>query len=155
MELNLLSKYQNMRRVMTVNRILIIEDETETAKAVQEALALDDISADIALNGEQGLALLNADNYDLVLLDLKMPGLSGEEVLSSIRKNDPFIDVIIYTNYSEFADVKKLANIGIEGYINKGPSADLSELLSSIKEKLAPLSDESILELLKDVPSIE
>lgn len=138
-----------------MNHILIIEDELETANTVKEALALDDISADIALNGEEGLRKFEEGNYDLILLDLKMPGLSGEEVLSAIRKKDPFVDVIIYTNYSDFTDVKKLANIGIEGYINKGPSADLTELLDAIKDKLAPLNDESILALLKDVPNTE
>ena len=117
-----------------MNRVLIIEDETATAEAVKEALALDDISADIASDGESGLEKLKSNNYDLILLDLKMPGLSGDEVLSEIRKQDPFIDVIIYTNYTEFADIKKLANIGIDGYINKGPKADLSELISAIKE---------------------
>lgn len=138
-----------------MNRILIIEDESETANTVKEALALDDISADIALNGEDGLKKFEKENYDLILLDLKMPGLSGEEVLSAIRKNDPFVDVIIYTNYNDFADIKKLTNIGIEGYINKGPSADLTELLDMIKNRLAPLSDESISALLKDVPNTE
>ena len=78
-----------------MNRILIIEDELETANAVKEALALDDISADIALDGKKGLEMFEAENYDLVLLDLKMPGLAGEDVLSEIRKNDPFVDVII------------------------------------------------------------
>ncbi len=138
-----------------MNRILIIEDELETANAVKEALALDDISADIALDGKKGLEMFEAENYDLVLLDLKMPGLAGEDVLSEIRKNDPFVDVIIYTNYSDFADIKKLTNIGIEGYINKGPSADLTELIDAIKKRLAPLDDESISALLKDVPNTE
>ena len=138
-----------------MNRILIIEDELETANTVKEALALEDISADIALNGEEGLQKFEKENYDLILLDLKMPGLSCEEVLSAIRKKDPFVDVIIYTNYKDFADVKKLTNIGIEGYINKGPSTDLIELLDAIKNRLAPLSDESISALLKDVPNTE
>ena len=138
-----------------MNRILIIEDELESANAVKEALALDDISADIALDGKKGLEMFEAENYDLVLLDLKMPGLAGEDVLSEIRKNDPFVDVIIYTNYSDFADIKKLANIGIEGYINKGPAADLTELIDAIKKRLAPLDDESISALLKDVPNTE
>lgn len=137
-----------------MNRVLIIEDETVTAEAVKEALALDDISADIASDGKSGLEKFVANNYDLILLDLKMPGLSGDEVLSEIRKRDPFVDVIIYTNYTDFADIKKLANIGIEGYINKGPKADLSELIDVIKEKLAPLNDETISALLKDVPSV-
>ena len=138
-----------------MNRILIIEDELETANAVKEALALDDISADIALDGKKGLEMFEAENYDLVLLDLKMPGLAGEDVLSEIRKNDPFVDVIIYTNYSDFADIKKLANIGIEGYINKGPAADLTELIDAIKKRLAPLDDESIKKKKKDVPNTE
>ncbi|MCI8764166.1 MAG: response regulator [Lachnospiraceae bacterium] len=138
-----------------MNRVLIVEDEIVTAEAVKEALALDDISADIASDGKSGLEKFTSSNYDLILLDLKMPGLSGDEVLSEIRKQDPFIDVIIYTNYTDFADIKKLANIGIEGYINKGPKADLSELISAIKEKLAPLNDETISALLKDVPNAE
>lgn len=138
-----------------MNRVLIVEDEIVTAEAVKEALALDDISADIASDGESGLEKLKSNNYDLILLDLKMPGLSGDEVLSEIRKQDPFIDVIIYTNYTEFADIKKLANIGIDGYINKGPKADLAELISAIKEKIAPLNDETISALLKDIPNAE
>ena len=138
-----------------MNRVLIIEDEIVTAEAVKEALALDDISADIASDGKSGLKKFISNNYDLILLDLKMPGLSGDEVLSEIRKHDPFIDVIIYTNYTDFADIKKLANIGIEGYINKGPKADLSELISVIKAKLAPLDDEIISALLKDIPNAE
>lgn len=138
-----------------MNRVLIVEDEIVTAEAVKEALALDDISADIASDGKSGLEKFTSSNYDLILLDLKMPGLSGDEVLSEIRKHDPFIDVIIYTNYTDFADIKKLANIGIEGYINKGPKADLSELISAIKEKLAPLDDETISALLKDIPNTE
>ena len=138
-----------------MNRVLIIEDEIVTAEAVKEALALDNISADIASDGKSGLEKFISNNYDLILLDLKMPGLSGDEVLSEIRKRDPFIDVIIYTNYTDFADIKKLANIGIEGYINKGPKADLSELISVIKEKLAPLDDETISALLQDIPNAE
>ena len=138
-----------------MNRVLIIEDEIVTAEAVKEALALDDISADIASDGKSGLEKFISNNYDLILLDLKMPGLSGDEVLSEIRKQDPFIDVIIYTNYTDFGDIKKLTNIGIEGYINKGPKADLSELISAIKEKLAPLDDETISALLKDIPNTE
>lgn len=138
-----------------MNQVLIIEDEIVTAEAVKEALALDNISADIASDGKSGLEKFISNNYDLILLDLKMPGLSGDEVLSEIRKRDPFIDVIIYTNYSDFADIKKLTNIGIEGYINKGPKADLSELISVIKEKLAPLDDETISALLQDIPNAE
>jgi len=71
---------------------------------------------------------------------LKMPKLSGEEVLREIRKIRPYVFVIIYTNFSEFADIKALANIGIDGYVNKGPDSDLKELVNIIKSKLEPFS---------------
>lgn len=135
-----------------MNKVLIIEDEIDTATPVQEALALESIGADIAKDGTTGLQMFKTTNYDLVLLDLKMPGLDGEVVLTEIRKIDPFIDVIVYTNYSEFADIKKLTNIGIQGYINKGPEADLQKLTSFIMNKLAPLSEEDVEKLVKATP---
>ena len=138
-----------------MSKVLIIEDEINTAKPVQEALALESIQADIAAIGTEGLQMFSTGDYDLVLLDLKMPGLSGEQVLTAIRKEDPFVDVIIYTNYTEFEDIKKLTNIGIDGYINKGAGADLFELLEAIKSKLAPLDDDVIDMLLKTVPEDE
>lgn len=135
-----------------MSKVLIIEDEINTAKPVQEALALESIQADIAADGTEGLEMFSAGDYDLVLLDLKMPGMSGEQVLTAIRKEDPFVDVIIYTNYTEFEDIKKLTNIGIDGYINKGAGADLFELVERIKSKLAPLDDDVIDLLLETVP---
>lgn len=138
-----------------MSKVLIIEDEINTAKPVQEALALESIQADIATDGTKGLQMFSASDYDLVLLDLKMPGLSGEQVLTAIRKEDPFVDVIIYTNYTEFEDIKKLTNIGIDGYINKGAGADLMALVDAIKSKLAPLDDDVIDLLLETVPEDE
>lgn len=123
-----------------MNNILIIEDELMTATAVKEALELDGMTAEIAEDGMKGLELIKKNDYDLVLLDLKMPKLSGEEVLREIRKIRPYVFVIIYTNFSEFADIKALANIGIDGYVNKGPDSDLKELVNIIKSKLEPFS---------------
>lgn len=136
-----------------MNDVLIIEDEQATANAVKEALALNGIHSEVATNGTKGLEMFDDGQFDLILLDLKMPGLSGEEVLTKIREKDPFIDVLIYTNYSDFADTKRLVNIGIDGYINKGPNADLSELIKAIKTKLEPLSDGVVETLLKDIPT--
>jgi DNA-binding response OmpR family regulator len=135
-----------------MSKILIIEDEINTATPVKLALEIEGIDADIAKDGSEGLTLFGQNEYDLVLLDLKMPGMSGEEVLSEIRKVDPFMDVIIYTNYSDFSEIKKLTNIGIEGYINKGPNAELSELIETIKSKLAPLDEFIVGKLIDSLP---
>lgn len=127
-----------------MNEILIIEDETLTAKTVKEALELNEMKVEIAEDGIKGLDLIKKNDYDLILLDLKMPKLSGEDVLKEIRKVRPYVFVIIYTNFSEFADIKALANIGIDGYVNKGPDSDLKELVNIIKEKLEPFSTEDL-----------
>ena len=131
-------------RVIDMNEILIIEDEIMTAKTVKEALELNEMKVEIAEDGIKGLDLIKKNNYDLILLDLKMPKLSGEDILKEIRKTRPYVFVIIYTNFSEFADIKALTNIGIDGYVNKGPDADLKELVNIIKEKLEPFSTEDL-----------
>ena len=133
--------------------VLIIEDDPATAAPVKEALEIEGIQADIAGSGNAGLEMFREKAYDLILLDLKLPGLSGEEVLNSIRKENPFVTVIVYTNYSDFADIKKLTNIGIDGYINKGPEADLDELIDMIKSKLAPIDGDAIDVLFREFPN--
>ena len=72
--------------------------------------------------------------------------------MSDIRKENPFISVIVYTNYSDFADIKRLTNIGIDGYINKGPGADLDELVAAIEKKLAPIDGDTIDMLFREFP---
>lgn len=136
-----------------MSKVLIIEDEIETAEPVREALALENIDSDIAKNGGEGMKLFRENEYDLVLLDLKMPGMDGEDVLKAIRETDPFVDVVVYTNYSEFTDIKKLTNIGIQGYFNKGSAANLPELIAFILNRLAPLSDESLEKLIYATPA--
>jgi len=129
---------------MKMNRILVIEDEMLTAKNVKAAFELNGMETDTAGDGEAGLRLVREKEYDLILLDLKMPKMSGEEVLKEIRKIRPYVFVIIYTNFSDFTDLKVLANIGIDGYVNKGPDADLQELVNIVKEKLEPFSVEDV-----------
>ncbi len=136
-----------------MNNVLIIEDETNTAEAVKEALEINNVHADVAENGEQGVSRFQEGNYDLILLDLKMPKMDGEAVLQEIRKEDPFVDVIVYTNYQDFADIKKLTNIGIQGYINKGPKANLEELTNMILEKLAPIDEAELETMVKHTPT--
>ncbi len=134
-----------------MHKILIIEDEINTAMPVKEALELCGYSADIARDGEAGLELFREKEYDLVLLDLKMPKMTGEEVLKKIREKDPYVYVIVYTNYGEFTEIKSLTNVGIDGYINKGPDAELQELLNMIQNKLNPLNDEMVKKLIDGI----
>lgn len=141
-------------------KVLIIEDELDTARPVKGALELHGIAADIAENGELGLKqfMENRGDYDLILLDLKMPGMQGEEVLQEIRKVDAYVYVVVYTNFGDFSDLKKLVNIGIDKFINKGGGTGLNELTSTIIGLLDPLTKEGIETLIDytgEIPHIE
>lgn len=135
-------------------KILIVEDEKGTSGPVKGALELYGYKADIAEDGEAGLEMFKESTYDLVLLDLKMPKMTGEEVLKEIRQRDPYVYVIIYTNYKDFDEIKGLTNLGIDGYINKGPSAELQELIDKIREKLEPLDEEGVKKLFEGIEEI-
>lgn len=134
--------------------ILLVEDDKETAGFVKEALELDDMKVDVACDGQMGLEKFKRENYDLILLDLEMPRMSGEELLREIRKDNPYIDIIVYTNYAEFGNIPKLVNMGINGYINKGAGADLDELINMIKMKLEPLDEEEMKRLILQTEKI-
>ena len=131
-------------------RILLVEDDKETADFVKQAFEIEDISVDVAYDGQAGYEQYFKEEYDLILLDLQMPKMSGEELLVKIRNINPYIDIIVYTNYAEFGNIKKLVNLGINGYVNKGPGADLGELVTMVKSKLEPMDEDSMKVLLND-----
>lgn len=125
-------------------KILLVEDNKETARFVKSGLELEEMTVDVAVDGQDGFEHFQKEEYDIVLLDLEMPRMNGEELVIKIRNINPYIDIIVYTNYSQFADIKKLVNLGINGYINKGPEADLRELINIVKSKLEPISEEAM-----------
>lgn len=97
----------------------------------------DGFEVELADNGTRGVALVESFNPDIILLDLGMPEMSGEEVLTAIRKEEwgKDIPVIILTNLGEEESPKTLRALGIHSYIVK---ADLTprEVVSRVKEAL-------------------
>lgn len=129
-------------------KILIIEDENETSKFLSLALKKADFEVEIAETGIKGLEKLKHTKFDLIVLDLKMPEMTGDEVLKELRKIDPFIQVVVYTNYNDAPIMQKLINLGIDGFIKKGADADLWGTVEFIKSKFEPLEDTERQELL-------
>jgi DNA-binding response OmpR family regulator len=134
------------------NNVLLVEDEKKTAEIFANALRSEGISVTQFSDGESALTDFKKGKYDLVILDLKLPGISGDEVLESIRKIDPYVEVIIYSNYQEPPVMKKLINLGVDGYINKGATADLWATVEKVKLILDPFSDEQRETLLASIP---
>jgi len=70
-----------------------------------------------------------------------MPGMSGDEVLKELRSISPYLQVVVYTNYSNAPVMQKLINLGVEGFIKKGAEADLWGMVEFIKSKFQPIDD--------------
>lgn len=135
-----------------IGSVMIVEDEIKTADMLKQALELEDIEVLWVQNGKAALEEMKKGRFDLIILDLKLPEMSGDEVLEGIRKIDSYVSVIVYTNYQEVPVMKKLINLGVEGFISKGADADLWDTVHKVKSLLDPFSEDEKDELLSSLP---
>jgi len=112
-------------------KILIIEDEQKVAKALKEGLEHQQYDVDIAHTGEDGFFLLNSEQYDLLLLDLMLPGHDGIEILKTIRNKKLNLPVLILTARDTVEDRVLGLDSGADDYLVK-PFA-FPELLARIR----------------------
>jgi DNA-binding response OmpR family regulator len=100
-------------------RILIVEDEEKLARLVKRALVAERFSVDVANDGRSGFELYKTYDYDLVILDLQLPELSGSEVLRRIRRVDPNLPILILTARDTVADKVAHFEAGADDYLTK------------------------------------
>jgi two-component system copper resistance phosphate regulon response regulator CusR len=100
-------------------RILIVEDETKVAQALQEGLEREGYEVTVAGTGEEGYYLLDARTFDLVVLDLMLPGRSGLEILARLRSRDRAIPVLILTARDTVQDRVVGLDAGADDYLVK------------------------------------
>src|SRR3990167_3588980 len=117
------------------NKVLIVEDEKAMAKAMEIKLQKVGIVALAVFNGEDALAALETNQYDLVLLDIMMPGMDGWEVMSKINEKGINVKVIITSNLSQEEDKKKAKELGAIDYLVKSDST-LSAIAEQVKSYL-------------------
>jgi len=120
-----------------MTKIAIIEDDPAINQMYRMKFEADGFDVQLADNGKKGVALVEDFVPDLILLDLQMPEMSGDEALAEIRKHDwgKDIPVIILTNLGEEEAPKGIRSLGIEGYIVK---AELPprQVVQRVKEAL-------------------
>ena len=112
-------------------RILVIEDEQKVAQALKEGLTHEGYQVDLAFSGEEGFYLLSTAQYDLLLLDLMLPGRDGLEILKSVRKQGMTFPVLVLTARDTVEDRVKGLDSGADDYLVK-PFA-FAELLARIR----------------------
>lgn len=100
-------------------RILIIEDETNLCNSIAEGLRMDGYEVDSCQDGLDALELCEAEHYDLILLDLNLPGMDGMEVLRRLRKEDEETRVLILSARGQIRDKVRGLDAGANDYLTK------------------------------------
>lgn len=100
-------------------RILVVDDEQAVRDLLAKTLTMADYDVDAAPDGASAIERLRAVEYDLLITDLKMPGMDGLSVIREARRITPDLPVIIITGYSTEASAIEAINLGVAGYLTK------------------------------------
>lgn len=133
---------------MAVHKILIVEDQRELARAIQSGLAAmrHDFQVSNVPSGEEALLLVNRQPPDLVLIDIKLPGISGLELMERIRQRHPDVKVIFITGLTDPDTRERVAQAGADAFLYK--PFDLPDILRGVEDVLGlapqPLPESAI-----------
>lgn len=118
-----------------MKRILIVDDQNGIRLLLQEVFKRDGFETAVAKNGLEAIQLFQSEQPDCVLLDMKMPGMDGIEVLREIKSAHPGIPVFMMTAYGEQEQMDAAKELGAERYFTK--PFDIHELREYIGGVLA------------------
>ncbi len=113
-------------------RVLIVDDEEELVSTLTERLALRDIDADGAITGAEALERVQEKEYGVVVLDVKMPGIDGLEVMKKIRAMRPKVQVILLTGRGSEKESQTGIDEGAFDYLVK--PIDIEDLIKKMRE---------------------
>ena len=115
-------------------RILVVEDERKVAKFIQQGLEEEHYAVDVANDGERGLQMADAENYDLIILDVMLPKMSGLEMVNTLRAKAKTTPVLMLTARASTEDKVAGLDSGADDYLTK-PFA-FEELLARVRSLL-------------------
>jgi CheY-like chemotaxis protein len=119
------------------SKVLLVDDEREFVQTLSERLQMRDVGSAVAYDGEQALSLVDEEEPDVMVLDLKMPGIDGVEVLRRVKKEHPNVEVIVLTGHGS-EEIKKLCmELGACAYLEKPVNIDvLTETMKKAYSKI-------------------
>jgi CheY-like chemotaxis protein/cytidylate kinase len=119
------------------SKVLLVDDEREFAQTLSERLMMRDLGPAVAYDGESALNLINEDEPDVMIVDLKMPGIDGFEVLRKVKETRPEIEVIVLTGHGHEEDRERCMQLGAFAYLQKPLDInELSEIIKQANEKI-------------------
>ena len=128
-------------------RILVAEDDTPLASFVAKGLQAENYLVDVASAGDEAHAMITERGYDLIVLDLNLPGLDGLQVLRKVRSSEVAIPVLVLTSRSEVQERVRCLDAGADDYLTKPFSfAELSARVRALLRRRGPVA-ESILKV--------
>ncbi|MCP3898904.1 MAG: response regulator [Desulfobacteraceae bacterium] len=119
-------------------RVLLVDDEKDFVQTLSERLKMRQFTSEIAYNGQEALDFTDQEETEVMILDLKMPGIDGFEVLRKIKQTKPEIEVIILTGHGSEEDRKTCIKLGAFAYLQKPADIDLiTATMKKAYEKIA------------------
>jgi CheY-like chemotaxis protein len=119
------------------SKVLLVDDEREFVQTLSERLLMRDMGSAVAYDGESALSMIREDEPEVMILDLKMPGIDGIEVLRRVKQTRPEIEVIILTGHGSEEDRATCLKLGAFAYLQKPVDIDrLTETLKQANEKM-------------------
>lgn len=115
-------------------RLLVVEDEVRLCDMIKARLEKEKYTVDITYDGEEGLYMIESNIYDLVILDVMLPGMNGFEILKKAKEENINSKVILLTAKSQIDDKLKGFNLGVDDYITK--PFHLEELVARVNVQL-------------------
>ena len=130
-----------------MTKILLVEDEEKLARFVELELTHEGYQVEKAFDGRTGLELAEKGGFDLLLLDIMLPGLNGLEVLRRLRKNDDHVPVIMLTARDAVMDKVTGLDMGADDYVTKPFSIEelLARIRAALRKQTAQKQEENLL----------
>lgn len=120
------------------SKVLLVDDEREFVQTLSERLIMRDMGAAVAYDGASALTMVRKEEPEVIVLDLKMPGIDGIEVLRRVKDTQPAIEVIVLTGHGSEMDRQLCLSLGAFAYLQKPVEIDiLSETIRKANEKAA------------------
>ncbi|MBA2881994.1 DNA-binding NtrC family response regulator [Desulfosalsimonas propionicica] len=116
----------------TAIRILLVDDEEEFVTTLSERMEMRGFDASVAFDGQKAMETLKTRVPDVMVLDLRMPGIDGMEVLERVKKTNPEAQVIILTGHGSYKDEEQARRLGAFDYLQK--PVDVDTLVKSIQK---------------------